>query len=829
MQTIFQEVRYALRSLRNRPGFTLATVLTLALGIGATTSLFGMVNGLVLRPLPVKDPHSLVALVLFDRAGDFARQPLSFPLYREFAGEASPYFADLFAYATTHARMGSGGRLRPGSAQLVTGNYFDALGARPQLGRFFAPDEDAVPMRDAVTVISDSLWRRQFNADPGAVGRSLVLESLQDKPRSFTVIGVAPPNFRGLDVERSAPDVWVPSMTHAHFKEGGPVDFRLVGRLRAGATRQQATLALQRAADAIGQTYGGRRVPGYDADGPVEVGLRAQLSPAGRGAWGPFRSADVVWRATALFAGAVGMVLLIACANIANLLLVRAVQRRREFAVRMSLGARPARLLRQVLVESVVLALLGGAAGLLVAHSANQAVLALRPSLLSGPVDLSPDVRVLAFTGLLSVLTGLLFGIVPALYATRAEPNAELKEGSAASPSAAGPAPAWRGWLPRVNTRAALVGGQVAVCLVLLLGAALCLRSFAKLTSVDLGFDADKVVCVPVDLSQSAYREEAAAAFWPQLIERLRRLPGVRSVSFAAMPPFTGSMIMPAGVPEGYVPAAGEEVLLDYNVVGPDYFETIGTPFVRAPHERPRPGGPRQFLVNESFARRYWPGRDPVGLSVSEYVVAGVVKDSRLTSLWEEPAPHAYLVEPEPKGSSAHLLVRSDGDATRLIPAIQRELTFANPDLEVSRVRTMRRIVAATLSDERLTLTVLGAFATAALALAAVGVYGVTSFAVASRTRELGIRTALGARPAGLLSLVMRQAMAPVAVGMVAGLAAAAAVWRAASSLFYGVGPGDPRAVAAVVALLAAVAAAAGLAPALRAMRVDPMAALRHE
>jgi len=312
-------------------------------------------------------------------------------------------------------------------------------------------------------------------------------------------------------------------------------------------------------------------------------------------------------------------------------------------------------------------------------------------------------------------------------------------------------------------------------------------------------------------------------------MRRLERTAGVRFVSFAVVPPFTGSMVRPMGVPDGHAPAAGEELLMDFNVVGPRYFETMGTPMVRSPAAQPRPGEPAMFLVNESFARRYWPGRDPVGLGVDGNVVAGVVKDSRLKSLWEEPAPHAYVVQPEPMGSFGHLLVRTEGDPARVVPAIREALLAVNPDLDASRVRTMRKIVDESLSDERLTLTVLGAFASAALALAAVGVYGVTSFAVAARTRELGIRTALGARPGSLLALVMRQAMGPVAAGLLFGLAGAAALARVVSGMFYGVSAGDPQTVASVIGVLGVVAAFACLAPAVRATRVDPTAALRHE
>jgi len=284
LQTLFRDVRYALRSLRTRPGFTVAAVLTLALGIGANTSLFSVVNGLLLRPLPVKEPGSLVAMVLFDEAGDYARQPVPFPLYRQYVADAGPAFSELFAYATTHARINSGGRLRPGSVQVVSGNFFDALGVPPQLGRAFMPDEDAAPMRHAVAVISDGLWKAQFRGDAGVVGRTVVLEDYSGKGLAFVVVGVAPANFRGL--EPTAPDVWVPSMMHAHFKEGGPIHFRLMGRLKPGVSRQAATLALQRVTDAIGRDYGGRPMEGYEADAKVERGLRAQLKPAGRGALG---------------------------------------------------------------------------------------------------------------------------------------------------------------------------------------------------------------------------------------------------------------------------------------------------------------------------------------------------------------------------------------------------------------------------------------------------------------------------------------------------------------------------------------------------------------
>jgi putative ABC transport system permease protein len=826
---LFRDLRYAVRSLVASRGFALAAVASLALGIGANSAIFSLVDALLLRPLPVARPGELVEV--YTSADDsYPNSSTSYPDFVDLRGQTAGVFSGLVGYSAMFAPLNDpagGSRLLMG--EVVTGDYFDVLGVKARLGRTFAPEEGA-PGAAPVVVISDGFWRRQLAADPGAVGRTVRLRGLD-----YTVVGVAPAGFSGM-IPGFSPELWI---TAAMVEEVEPVGWQDVvpspsgatrleqrgrrwmfvkGRLAPGVGRAAAQAAVDvvmaRLAAAYPQTNEGRK-------GRVVPGGEVRIHPMIDQALAP---------AAALLMGVVGLVLLVACANVANMLLARATGRRREIGVRLALGAGRGRLVRQLLVESALLAVAGGLVGLVLAYWAGEVLAALPlplPAQLS--LDLGLDLRVFAFTFLLSLATGLLFGLAPALAATRPDLVAQLKDDGAA---------AGTGRLRRFGLRGLLVVGQVAVTLVLLVGAALLLRSLLASLGADVGFRPQGLALASFDLGMVRYPEAEGKRFVADALERARALPGVAAAAVAERLPFSLNVHVNQVYPEGYTPAPGEPgFALDVTRVSPGFFATLGVPLLRGRDFGPADaeGTPGVVIVNEALARRFWPGEDPIGKRLRTqgpdgpaFEVVGLVADYAVRAVGEEPRPMVHFARDQRYSPYATLVVRGRPGAPPQVEALRRLLLGMEPDLVLIEARTMEQMIGVTLLPARAGAAVVGGFGLLALALAAVGLYGVIAYAVSRRTREIGIRMALGAAPAAVLRQVLGQGAALVAAGLALGAAGALAVTRLLAGAFFGLAPFEPGALLAAAGLLAAVALAANLLPARRAARLDPVTALRR-
>jgi putative ABC transport system permease protein len=669
-------------------------------------------------------------------------------------------------------------------------------------------------------VISHECWRGRFGSNPGILGRTVSLSN-----QSLTIVGVAPAGFRGL-YTYIAPEFWTPTAMERAL--GAHTVYQMVGRLAPGVGRQHAVAELDSITRRLAQTYGRNGPPGYEKYGLMSADRRATLLYAALGSWGPQRSGrETVTTLAALFMSAVVLVLLIACANAANLFLLRACKRRHEIAIRLALGSSRTRLVRQLVTESLLLALLAAALGLLFAQWGTDALVSMRTGMLKFvPIDASPDLRVLTFTLCVASLTGLIFGLAPALHAVRFDLHPTLKDETRAVSVRSG----------RFAARNLLVVSQVAACLVLLIGAGLCVRSFTKLATIDPGFAPRNVLTSTVILDAERYSAEAALAFVDQLVERIAATPGVRAVTISdELLPLSGSHAAEdINELEGYQKPPGQTISYAYSAVGPDYFRTLGIPLMRGRefdrHDRPGAGG--VAIVNESFVRRYWPTQDPIGKRIPGAEVAeviGVVRDVRVQQLWIEPAPHVY--RPTLQGDVRYfsLLARTDGDPALLLPQLRRELRALDPSIEPVRTDTLQNIWSSSLGGQRLLMFILAVFAGTAVVLATIGLYGVMAYSVAQRVRELGIRVALGARRRDVLGLVMTRGMALVLSGLAIGLVIASATTRVLRSLLYVVSPTDAVTFLCVSALMAGVGLLACYLPARRAARIDPMEALRCE
>jgi putative ABC transport system permease protein len=822
METLRQDVRFGLRTLRKRPGFTLVAVLTLALGIGANSAIFSVVNAVVLRPLPYAAPERLVALWGNLNQKGFEEVELSAPEFADFRARGAHVFEDAAAYYEGGFNMTGAGEPERVRGVYATAGLFSTLGVAPLKGRAYTAEEDR-PGSNDVVVISHSLWRRRFNSDPAVAGKSVMLDG-----RACTVVGVMPADFRFPDNDT---DIWKPAAFDADLlspNNRGSHFMSAVARLKPGfdagrAGEEVAALA---------------RAQGEENPNSYPRGFGASIRPLAE---------EVVGRSvrTSLFVmlGAVGLVLLIACANVANLLLARAASRRKEVAVRTALGAGRARIMRQLMTESVLLSLAGGAAGLVLALWGVDLLVALAPEGTPRVGEVGLDARVVAFTFGVSLLTGVVFGLAPALHASKVDLNESLKEGGRGSGEGAG----------RGSLRGLLVVGEFALALVLLAGAGLLVKSFSRVLGESPGFDARGVLTMRLVLPQTKYRSyEEHRAFYSNLFGRLRALPGVEAVGANNLLPLNGNggsrtfLIEGRPVPPGQ-PKPEEQL----RFVTPGYFASLRVPVLRGRDfdERDVQSAPRVAVVTRAMAERHWPGEEAVGKRIAyagiargqeqrpEWIeVVGVVGDVRHRGLDLESKPEIYVPVYQPLFSnrpvpplSLYVAVRTSGDAGALAASVRREVAAVDPEQPVANVRTMEERLAESVAQRRFNMTLLGIFACVALVLAGVGVYGVMAYAVARRTHEIGIRVALGARRGDVLRLVLRQGMWLALAGVAAGLVGAYAATRLMSGLLYGVSPTDPLTFAGVAALLAAVGLLACLVPARRATKVDPMVALRYE
>jgi putative ABC transport system permease protein len=804
-----QDLRYAARSLVRRPGFTTVVVATLALCIGATTAIFSVVNAVLLRPLPYQAPDRLVMVWSRDSIGQVDRNVVSAANYFAWRQENSS-FEQLAAYFPNWNATLTGGeaaeRLEIGA---TSANLFATLGARAEIGRTFLPEEE-VPGAPRVVVLGHALWQRRFGGDPAVLGTTIPLDG-----QPYTVVGVMPRDFK---LPGSKADLYTPLPILGRMLEGRiPHLLMVVGRLRPGGTIDRARVDLATVARRLEREYPETNT-GW---GVTLVSLHEQVAGDAR-------------RPLLVLLAAVGAVLLIGCANIANLMLSRAAGRQRELAVRAALGAGRGRLVVQLLTESIAIAGAAGAIGLALAYWGARALAALAPDELPRLNEIEIDAGVLAFTLGVSLLTALLFGLAPAVHAVRQVTSDALKETSRAATASGG----------RRRLRNMLVVSEIAFAVVLLVGAGLLISSFVRLRNENPGFRAEHVVAMKVGLPRATYPDPARrVAFFDELARRLRALPTVTAVGAITRLPLYDGPLTTRVVPPGRESRPdAEQPEVDLRHVSEGYFEAMGIPVIAGRPITERDVGdsatPPVMVINQTMARRLFPGRDPVGVQVRiaggnpnapPFTIVGVVGDVRDASLREEPKPQLYLSYRQTAPTTLSLILRSTDDPVPLVAAARRAVAAMNPDLAVHSTTTLTRVLAEAVTEERFIMLLVASFAVVAIVLAAVGVYGVMAYGVTERTREIGIRLAFGAQTRDVLRLVVGEGLALAALAVAIGLVAAWGTTRAMTSLLYGVSAADRTTYASVALLLLFVALLACYLPARRAARMDPVSAMRSE
>jgi len=822
------DLRYALRQLAKSPGFTAVAILTLALGIGANSAVFSLINALVVRPLPYQQPSQLVLIWERFATMGLERIPVSAPEYRDLEKEFQST-TGLAAFTFERFNLGGGDLPERISGAVVSPSLFPLLGVEPIKGRTFAREEQGEG-HDNVILISERLWKRRFNSDAALVGKSLLLNG-----RNYTVIGVMPAKFEfpiplfGIQGNQFAErvDIWKPiAFTPLELKERGSRGYSLIARLRLGVSVVKAQAELDQLISNWIRTYpenysgGGFGARIYPFQDQVVGGMRTGL---------------------AILLGAVIFVLLIACANLATMLLARASARERELAIRVALGAGRWRLLRQMLTESVLLAIAGAAAGIILSVWGLVLLKQIGARTIPRLAEVNVDVVVLFVTAIVAVGTGILFGLIPALATAKPELTEALKEGGRSSTTSA----------QRNEVRNVLVIAEIALALVLLVGAGLLLKSYARVQDIDPGFDRGNVLTAEVNLPDTKYPQrgssdfrkgEAMINFWNEAQRRVQQLPGVEAAGFTTILPLSGSnsdssFAIERRVPGKNEPGPDEEI----RIVTPDYFRVLKTPLVRGRFfsESDNAHAPGAVIINEALAKKYWPNEDALGKRVTFsdprkpdpkwLTIVGIIRSIRHRGLDLDPAPEYYLPLAQSAESSMILTVRSRQDPSTLTSAIRREILSLDPDQPIANVRTLETVTDDSVAPRRMSMVLLGAFAGIALLLASIGIYGVISYLVVQRTHEVGVRMALGAQRSDVLRLIVGHAARLIGIGTLIGLILAFLSTRLLSALLYNVGAFDTATFLFVTIALAAVALLASYIPALRAARADPVVALGHD
>jgi putative ABC transport system permease protein len=793
-----RDARYAIRQLIKSPGFTVVTVLTLALGIGASSAIFSVVNGVLLRPLPYPGPDKLVRVhELVPQYGRFSVAPANFLDWRQ----QNTVFERIVAYNNTSATLvdASGPERIIGAS--VSWDVFDLLQVKPMIGRTFRADEDA-PGNDSVVVLGYGMWQRRFGGDPNVIGRSI---SMNGTP--VTVVGVMP---QGFSFVRDA-EFWRPLALDPGKATRGGHFLAVIARMKPGVSIQQAGAEIKTIAERLAVQY-----PDASANESAEVvSLQEQIV-------GNIRPALLTLLA------AVGVVVLISCANVANLLLVRASVREKEIAIRAAMGAARRRLVAQMLSESMVLAIVGGTLGLLLAYLAIGPIQTLSAGSVPRVEEITIDRTVLLFVLLVTLTTGIAFGLAPAWQATRSSLGETLKEGGRSSSGSGGR------WV-----RSALLVIEVALSIVLLVGASLLLRSFARLTNVDPGFRPDNVMAFRVSLPDNSYAEDAnKIAFYDRFLERLGALPGVSSAGMVQTLPMRGGYVLTFEI-QGRPPAKpGQQPSANHRVVSPDYFKTLGIPVLRGrvfnSHDVEK--SPMVAVVDQGFAQRHFPNEDPIGHGISIgngsdgfYQIVGVVGSVHYGGLDANPNPTMYVPFKQDVFSSMWMVVRTSGDPAQIAGPVRDAIRSLDPTLPAFSMSPLAAIVTESVAQRRFSMLLLGLFAAVALFLAAVGLYGVVAYTVSQRTQEIGLRMAIGAQRGDVLGMVVGGGMRLTLGGVVIGLAGAFGLARLMGTMLFEVQPSDPASYLGTAVVLIAVAALACYVPARRAMRVDPIVALRQE
>jgi predicted permease len=838
VETLIQDLRYGLRQLRRNPGFTAVATIILALGIGGNAAIFSFIDALILRMLPVQHPQALVLFGPGDGSGNSDYFPnddmnlFSFSIYREMQKE-NGVFSGVASFGSfengIHGNVGPSGNLEPMEVEAVSGTYFNVLGVKPMLGRVFTDVDDRMLGGHPIAVISYGWWNNRFSRDPSILGKRITIGSTV-----YTIVGVAPPGFFGTVVGRS-PDLWVPLQMEDLISRGphklNDKFYRfldIMARLRPGVARTQAAANVNLILKNILHEYAGARPSRAELEDIRRAHIT--LNPAATGMSFLRQSfSEPLWILMAM----VGLVLVIACANVANLLLARGTARQREIAVRMAVGAGRSRLIRQLLTESLLLGGVGGALGVLFAEWACRFLLSVvshTQNVLA--LDVSPDARVFAFTLVVSVGCSVLFGILPALRSTRVALTPALKEGRGTALAH-----------DRSPLGKALIISQVALSLVLLVGAGLFIRSLMNLANVNMGFNGRGVLVLSVDPSATGYSDEPRLdAMYREVEQRVDALPGVTASSFSIFNFGPGSWNDSVWA-EGYPDAS--ERSASYNAIGSGYFAAMGIPLLAGRDIGPNDtaSSPRVAVINETMARDFFPGESPVGKRFGttdrahdhDIQVIGVVRDAKYTELDEKPTPMAYFPYTQYRPDWGiglyldQLAVRSSGNPQAVLPDIRRVVSEVNKNLPIDRVTTLTDKVEDSITFQRLMAELAGFFGALALFLACIGVYGLTSYAVARRTNEIGIRMALGAQRVDVIRTIVQEMAVLMLTGLAIGIPAALGSGRLAASVLYGLRPDDPVTLLSAAALLFAVGVLAGLLPARRAAKLDPMVALRHE
>jgi predicted permease len=842
MNHIWNEIRFTLRGFRSSPVFAAVAIFSLALGIGANTAIFTLLDQILLRLLPVSSPRELVLLTMRGPhyGSNWGGNAISYPMYKDFSAH-NQVFTGMFARFPFPTTLGYSGRTERVDAELVSGTYFPVLGVTAAIGRTFTPDDDKTPGGQPVVVLSNAFWRSRFASDPSIVGKELDIDG-----RKMTCIGVAQAGFDGVEPPNRA-KIFIPLMMEAQLTplKDGLTDRRqrwvnAFGRLKPGITAKQAKASLQPFMHSMLEMEV-KEAAFHNAAAFTRQQFLTCWIDVLPGSQGRSFVRQAMTTPLWLLLGVTGAVLLMACANLANLLLARATGRQREFAIRLAIGAGRGHIIRQMLLESFLLSFFGGVAGLLLAYWADNFLL---KTFLSADNDTvisaAPDARILAFTFGVTLLTSLLFGLLPAIQASRPDVAPTLKDQAGAVIGGGS-----------VLLRKILVIAQVTLSLLLLIGAGLFLRTLMNLRDLGPGFRTDRLMAFDVDPSLNGYKIERLMAYYQDLTARLTSIPGVTSVGMSAVRILEENEWDSSMTVEGYQAKEGESPEPYMNMITPNYFAAMGVPILRGRdftmHDTtqlkhgPEPDNfvPSTVMINESFVRKFFQGRDPIGRHVgfgsdpgtkTDMEVIGVVKDIKYTSVRDEIPPQAFIpLYGNSRANGMTVYVRSSGDPKQVMSSIRREVHSLDPNVPLYSMRTEDEQLDASLRTERLISSLCSVFGFLATLLAVVGLYGVMAYTVSRRTREIGIRVALGAARSSVINMVMREVLLLIGLGVLIGVPLSIGLSSLVRSQLFGLVPHDPITIGFASALLALVAAFAGFVPAMRASRIDPMRALRYE